>query len=118
MWECSTLFVHLRWLLIKLGRGAGRLFLINGITMIITFFGCRILWGFYSSHELFQDARAELAQPFSQPGIIPPYVLYLYMVANVSLNMLNSWWFYLMLRGAAQAIMGKNMGDAGRSRSD
>ena len=52
MWECSTFNVHLRWLLIKLGRGSGPLFVANGITMMVVFFCCRIVWGYTTSVQV------------------------------------------------------------------
>ncbi len=34
MWELSTAFVHLRWLLYKLGHTKSRLYIVNGIAMV------------------------------------------------------------------------------------
>jgi TLC domain len=45
MFECSTPFVHLRWLLHALGRSKTRGYKINGLAMIGAFFACRIVYG-------------------------------------------------------------------------
>lgn len=45
MYELSTPFVHARWLLKVLGLSRTRLYRRNGLAMIASFFGCRIVWG-------------------------------------------------------------------------
>jgi hypothetical protein len=45
MFEISTPFVHLRWLLHALGRSRTRLYKANGIAMISAFFGTRVIYG-------------------------------------------------------------------------
>jgi hypothetical protein len=52
LWELSTPFVHLRWLLHKSGRDGGRLYLINGLVMMAVFFLCRPLWGTWLSYKV------------------------------------------------------------------
>lgn len=41
LWELSTPFVFMRWLLHSLGRHEGRLYMANGVAMIVVFFLCR-----------------------------------------------------------------------------
>jgi hypothetical protein len=45
MWECSTPFVQLRWVLFKMGRSETTLYRINGILMVISFGIARIFFG-------------------------------------------------------------------------
>ena len=72
-----------------------------------------------SLHQFFLDARAELLGPPPSSGAgIPPPVLLLFLLANVSLNCLNTYWFSLMVRGAVLAAGGRSMADAGRAKSD
>jgi len=45
LWELSTPFVFMRWLLHALGRHESRLYIANGVAMIVVFFLCRNLLG-------------------------------------------------------------------------
>ena len=45
LWECSTPFVFMRWGLHTLGRTDSKLYLYNGLTMMVVFFLCRNLLG-------------------------------------------------------------------------
>ena len=45
LWECSTPFVFMRWILHTLGRTKDKLYLYNGLTMMAVFFLCRNLLG-------------------------------------------------------------------------
>jgi hypothetical protein len=46
MFEVSTPFVHMRWLLHKcLGKANSTLYKVNGIAMMAIFFACRIVYG-------------------------------------------------------------------------
>lgn len=45
MWEVSTPFVQLRWVLHKMGRADTTLYKVNGILMVVTFGVARILFG-------------------------------------------------------------------------
>ncbi len=45
LWELSTPFVFARWLLHALGRHESRLYIANGVAMIVVFFLCRNLLG-------------------------------------------------------------------------
>lgn len=45
MWELSTPFVFLRWMLHELGHASSKLYVANGVTMMLVFAACRNLWG-------------------------------------------------------------------------
>jgi hypothetical protein len=45
MWECSTPFVQLRWVLYKMDKTETVLYKINGVMMVLTFGIARILFG-------------------------------------------------------------------------
>lgn len=45
LWECSTPFVFMRWVLHTLGRTKDKFYLYNGLTMMAVFFLCRNLLG-------------------------------------------------------------------------
>lgn len=52
LWELSTPFVHLRWLLHKSGRERARLYVVNGLVMMVVFFLCRPVWGTWLSYKV------------------------------------------------------------------
>ena len=45
LWELSTPFVFMRWLLHSLGRQHTKLYLANGVAMIVVFLLCRNILG-------------------------------------------------------------------------
>lgn len=45
MWELSTPFLYLRWVLLKTGRAEGRLMMPANLAFALSFFGCRIVYG-------------------------------------------------------------------------
>jgi hypothetical protein len=45
MWELSTPFMHLRWVLYKMAKDKGALYAANGAAGMLTFFLCRVVWG-------------------------------------------------------------------------
>lgn len=52
LWELSTPFVHLRWLLHKSGRDKQRIYVVNGLLMAVVFFLCRPVWGTWLSYKV------------------------------------------------------------------
>lgn len=52
LWELSTPFVHLRWLLHKSGRDKQRIYAVNGLLMAVVFFLCRPVWGTWLSYKV------------------------------------------------------------------
>jgi hypothetical protein len=52
LWELSTPFVHLRWLLHKSGRDKQRIYAVNGLLMAMVFFLCRPAWGTWLSYKV------------------------------------------------------------------
>lgn len=52
LWELSTPLVHLRWVLSQAGAGSTRLYLANGLAMVVVFFACRPAWGTYMSYRV------------------------------------------------------------------
>lgn len=45
MWELSTPFMYLRWIMLKAGFGGSLLMLAVNVAFMLAFFGCRIVWG-------------------------------------------------------------------------
>lgn len=105
MWEISSFFVHYRWFLFKMN-GKKSLQLLNGLMVLITFFGARIVWGFYLSYMFFIDILAykEGSRQF----------VYTLMLSNVALNVLNTYWFILIFNKAVEALSGKKQDSLGK----
>lgn len=100
LWELSTPFVHLRWLLHKSGREKSRAYVVNALVMMVVFFLCRPVWGTWLSYKFFIDTEVELRHP--RPNGFPASGIWGYRIANVSLNLLNYWWFFKIARKAMQ----------------
>ncbi|KIW19175.1 hypothetical protein PV08_03468 [Exophiala spinifera] len=122
LYELSTPFLNIHWFLDKLGKAGGRYQLWNGICLIITFFGCRLVWGTYQTINLMADTwrawgdvgtgkcldafmtvRAEgsqIAVPVQDfcYDNFPSGLLLTYIISNTLLSGLNVYWFGLMLK--------------------
>ncbi|GMH36062.1 hypothetical protein BSKO_03930 [Bryopsis sp. KO-2023] len=99
LWECSTPFVHFRWLLSKVGKESSTAYVVNGIAMTIAFFVCRCVWGTYISYDFWVGSVVELQHPIATSA--PAAVIWFIRVVDVALSLLNFYWFFLMLRKAA-----------------
>ena len=80
--------------------------LVNGIMLLFTFFGCRLVYGTYSSMRVFQDVYNAWNQPVPAPLAdpetgyardVPLWLAFSYLGANVTLNSLNWFWFSRMI---------------------
>ncbi|MEW5299597.1 MAG: hypothetical protein WDW36_002596 [Sanguina aurantia] len=108
MWEASTPFVHIRWFMFKLGAENTTAYVLNGVAMIVAFFSARIVWGYLSTYRLILNMQFELANP--RPGSFPVTAVYIYMVAAMSLNSLNTYWFSKMVQKVGQVVFGGKKG--------
>lgn len=98
LWECSTPFVHIRWLLSKVGRENSTAYVVNGVAMTISFFVCRCVWGTYSSYDFWVRSDTELQNPAEDS--VPAAVIWFIRLADIALSLLNFYWFSLMVRKA------------------
>ena len=97
--------------------------LYNGIILLLTFFGCRLVWGTYQSIRVYQDVWAAIQSPgilisvanstmsateksvsadaeimrFGEEGFVPVWLASTYLASNVVLNTLNFYWFGKMI---------------------
>ena len=78
-------------------RGACR----AGLALLLAWFVVRILWGYTSSFFFWLDTLAA----YREASIRTPVMAW-YMVANVSLNLLNTVWFFKIVKGAVKALSG------------
>ncbi|KAK9804464.1 hypothetical protein WJX73_004397 [Symbiochloris irregularis] len=103
MWEVSTPCVYVRWLLYHIDMHHTKLYVINGMLMLATFFCCRNILGTVMSINFFKDSNVELSHQ-QRPGDMPHAVIRGYLVVNVIMNGLNAMWFYKMAKGAVKVL--------------
>lgn len=129
MFELSSPFLNIHWFCDKLGLTGSIYQLINGFVLIATFFGCRLIWGTYSSVLVFKDIFAVYANPPLPLVVLPeglqadgplaadgPFVgkevpLWLavvYLGSNLLLNALNYYWFSRMIQTVAARFRKKS----------
>lgn len=97
LWELSTPFVHVRWLLKSIGKERTLLYTVNGLLMMAVFFLCRNVFGVIASCLFWMDSEKELVAEDPQ---FSPQFLWAFRVCNVVLNLLNLFWFCKMVVGA------------------
>ncbi|KAF9967622.1 hypothetical protein BGZ70_008833 [Mortierella alpina] len=90
MFELSTPFLNIHWFMDKLGLTGSIYQLINGVVLLVVFFGARIVFGIYMSYQTYLNVMPVLDQ-------IPWHLIVVYSAANVVLNTLNLFWFYKMI---------------------
>lgn len=95
LWEVSSFFVHFRWFAYRHNLSSG-LQMANGLLLVLSFFGARIVWGFYLTYLFVLDS-VHIASPAFR------YTLY---ASNLALNALNVWWFALILGKAVDTLRG------------
>lgn len=100
LWEMSTPFVHFRWFLYKIGKSGTKLYLYNGILMMVVFGLCRICWGGYLGMKFFMSSM-------EPQDIVSPITLWVLRAICVALNGLNWHWFRLMVKGSIRLIFKK-----------
>jgi hypothetical protein len=119
LYELSTLFLNVHWFFDKLEMTGSRAQLYNGLALLATFFGCRLVWGTIQSARVWADmwravhsapdagyiaAAFEHAGPdresmaFAAAGEpLPVWLALLYLTSNLVLNALNWHWFFKMI---------------------
>jgi len=60
LWELSSPFLNIHWFCDKVGLTGSQLQLYNGLTLIATFFSCRLVWGTWQSGRVYRDMWAVL----------------------------------------------------------
>jgi hypothetical protein len=90
LFEISTPFLNINWFLDKLGKTGTPIQMINGACLVLTFFCSRIVFGLYSSF-VFWSLAIEHFESIPLPFVI------IYCSANIVLNLLNAYWFSLMI---------------------
>jgi len=90
LWELSTPFLNVHWILDKLNMTGSTLQFVNGIALLATFFGARIAYGWYLSFYFWGTLLESM-------GKVHPSVLIFLGVGNIILNTLNLVWLLKMV---------------------
>ena len=96
LYQLSTPFLNIHWWLDKLGKTGSRIQWINGLVLITTFGGSRIVWGYYTSYHLFQDMWKAWTTPGGER--VPRRLAVTYVGGVAVLNVLNAFWFTRMVQ--------------------
>lgn len=123
LYELSTPFLNIHWVLDKLDMTGTPTQLYNGICLLLSFFGCRLVWGTFQTIKLSKDIISawgenaagscyrpvmiladgvlkapEADRPLQCTYEFPRTLLAVYLVSNTVLSGLNFYWFGLMLK--------------------
>ncbi|KAF8609921.1 DUF887-domain-containing protein [Ceratobasidium sp. AG-I] len=90
VWELSTPFLNSKVYLDKLHMTGGRLQAINGVVLLSVFFAVRVCYGIYISFDFFHTL-------LDVWETIPTALALTYALGNVTLNILNLFWFTKMI---------------------
>ncbi|KAI9483784.1 MAG: TLC domain-containing protein [Benjaminiella poitrasii] len=90
MYELSTIFLNFHWFMDKLGWTGSRIQLINGIVLLLAFFGARIVFGTIMSYKMWYDIS-------SVKDHVPLRYYIVYGGGNLITTCLNFWWFSQMI---------------------
>ncbi|KAF8864660.1 DUF887-domain-containing protein [Acephala macrosclerotiorum] len=110
LYELSTPFLNIHWFFDKLGMTGTKAQLYNGIALLVAFFCCRLVWGAYSSYNIYKDVWDALhltaaekiggndeMMRFAGDRSLPMWLVALYMSGHVTLQALNVFWFGKMI---------------------
>lgn len=110
LYELSTPFLNIHWFFDKLGMTGSKAQLYNGLALLGVFFSARLVWGAYSSYNIYKDvwqalhftdamktSTNEEMMRFGLDRSLPIWLVVLYMGGHVTLQALNVWWFGKMI---------------------
>lgn len=110
LYELSTPFLNIHWFFDKLGMTGTKAQLYNGLALLGVFFSARLVWGAYSSYNIYKDvwqalhftdamktSTNEEMMRFGLDRSLPIWLVVLYMGGHVTLQALNVWWFGKMI---------------------
>jgi len=116
LYELSTPFLNIHWFFDKFGMTGTKAQLYNGIALLVSFAGSRLVWGSYQSYLIYGDVwkawhtiepyTADCAKFVGQAAglntpvgckTLPTWLAISYVGANTALSVLNVYWFYKMV---------------------
>lgn len=102
----------------KLNMTGTRAQLYNGVMLLFTFFSCRLIYGTYSSFRVYRDVWSAIninpdmkalnlpTMSFAHPdSTVPMWIGVAYLASNVTLNSLNFYWFFMMIRAVRKRFV-------------
>lgn len=110
LWELSTPFLHLHWVLQKVGKTDSTFYAINALAGMFAFFCSRIVWGNALTVILWWESHKALQTP--QGATLPLAMIWFYRSATAIMTVMNAWWFSKMVRMLVAAVRAKPAGDA------
>lgn len=93
LYELSTPFLNIHWAFDKFDMTGSKFQLYNGIALMTTFAGCRLVWGSYQTWLLSSDMLTAWRE-----GLVPKLLFSTYLLANTGLTCLNFYWFGKMIQ--------------------
>ncbi|KAL4246088.1 TLC domain-containing [Abortiporus biennis] len=90
LWELSTPFLNIHWFLDKLNMTGSTIQYVNGVFLLSTFFGVRIVYGWYCTWGFFHA----LANAW---GKVHPAIIITLFLGNLTLSSLNIIWLSKMI---------------------
>jgi len=135
LYEVSTPFLNIHWFFDKLNMTGSRVQLYNGIVLLMTFFGGRVLWGNYQSIRIYSDVWTALHTSSFDPQLVndnsiftylqitgsgldtvddsskmtlPMWLVIVYLGSNTILNFLNMYWFTKMIQALRKRFQPPN----------
>jgi len=120
LYELSTPFLNIHWFFDKLGMTGTKAQLYNGVMLLVVFFSCRLVWGAYSSFNIYRDvwnalqfdpegtrlSSNEEMMRFGGERLLPTWLVVLYMCGHATLQVLNVFWFGKMLAAVKKRFVG------------
>lgn len=100
--ELSTPFVCARWMLKEAGGGSGtRLYLLNGLAIVLSFFVFRVVGLLVCLYQVFVLVPRHASPSFSDLGPFGPHLV---GTAALGFYALNLFWFYKIVAGALKLV--------------
>jgi hypothetical protein len=124
LYELSTPFLNFHWFFDKLGMTGSKAQLYNGFALISVFFSARLVWGAYSSFNIYRDvwdalyvtsdmkfdSRPEMMM-YGQDRSLPAWLVVLYLGGHVTLQVLNVFWLGKMIAAIKKRFSSKSKVD-------
>ena len=86
--------------------------LLNGIALLTSFGGSRLVWGTYQSVNMYRDMWQAYSTPGENP--VPGWLAVAYVVSNTMLSGLNFFWFSKMIKAIRKRFDKGEDGEGGK----
>lgn len=91
LFEVSTIFLNLNWFLDKAKMTMSPIGIVNGLILLFTFGGVRVVFGLYQSYHFWVTM-------LSNTDTVHVYFIIYYLVSNLILCSLNIFWYSKMIQ--------------------